>query len=68
MVSSSHLLFINSGAYFFCVVEKEVVAKDNADVLQQLGVNAFLLENLVDVGAVTMQLTGKPRYVSVLPA
>jgi hypothetical protein len=61
-------VFINSGAYFFCVVEKEVVAEDDTDVLQQLGVNALFLENLVDVGAVTMQLTGKPRYVSVLPA
>jgi hypothetical protein len=59
---------IKRGAYFFCVVEKEVVAEDDADVLKQLGVDAFLLENLVDVGAVTMQLAGKPSHGRVLPA
>ena len=42
--------------------------KDDTDVLKQLGVNAFLLENLVDIGAVKMQLAGKPCYGPVLPA
>ena len=42
--------------------------EDDADVLKQLGVDAFLLENLIDVGAVTTQLTRKPSHGSVLPA
>ena len=42
--------------------------EDDADVLKQLGVNAFFLENLIYVGAVTTQLCGKPSHGPVLPA
>ncbi len=44
------------------------MSEDDADILQQQGVDAFLLENLVDIGAVKMQLAGKPCYGPVLPA
>ena len=42
--------------------------EDDADVHKQPGVDAFPLENLIDVGAVTMQLAGKPSHGPVLPA
>lgn len=42
--------------------------EDNADLLKQHGVYAFLLENLVDISSATMQLAGKPSHGPVLPA
>jgi hypothetical protein len=44
------------------------VLEDNADILKQQSVNAFLLEKFVDIGSTTMQFACKPDCGPVLPA
>ena len=48
------------------IIKKEIVLKYGADFLKQGGVNALLFENLIDIGAITMQHGGKPCHSSSL--
>ena len=62
------LLGIIRHLHLIYIIEKEIVLKYGADFLKQCCVYAFLLENLVDIGAITMQHVGKPCHGSSLSA
>ena len=48
------------------VVGKEVVLEDDGDAQEQLRVNGWPLENLVDIGAVAIKFAGEPTDGSLL--
>lgn len=55
-------------AHFLAIEQEEVAAQHGTDTLQQYRVNAFSLEDIVYVGAVTWEPFGQPRHAVSLPA
>ena len=59
-------MFFLTIAIFLTIKGKEVAVQDNADALQQAGVDALALEDVVHIGAVTVQLVGEPGGATLL--
>ena len=53
-------------AHCLAIEHKEVAAQHGTDALQQYRVDAFTLEDIIHVGAVTVQFVGKPGHTSLL--
>ena len=51
---------------FLAIKGKEIAVQDSADAFQQAGVDALTLEDIIHVGAVTVQFVGKPGHTSLL--
>ena len=56
-------------AYFILAIEREEVAAQHiTDALQQYRVDAFSSEDVIHVGAVTVEALGKPGHTASLTA
>jgi len=51
---------------FLTIKGKEVAMQDDADALEQAGIYALALEDVIHVGTVAVQLVCKPWYTSFL--
>ena len=58
--------FIFHVVVFLAIECKEVAVQDDADALQQACVDALPLEDVVHIGAVTVQLVGEPGGATLL--
>lgn len=58
--------FIFHVVVFLAIEGKEVTVQDDTDALQQACVDTLALEDIVHVGAVTMQLVGEPGHTPLL--
>lgn len=54
--------------FILAIEQEEVAAQHSTDALQQHRVDAFSLEDIVYVGAVTWDPFGQPRHAVSLPA
>ena len=59
-------MFFLTIAIFLIIKGKEVAVQDDADALQQACVDALPLEDVVHIGAVTVQLVGEPGGATLL--
>jgi len=59
-------MFFHVIAILLTIKGKEVAVQDDADALQQAGVDALALEDVVHIGAVTVQLVGEPGHTPLL--
>ena len=59
-------MFFHVIAILLTIKGKEVAVQDDADALQQACVDALTLEDVVHVGAVTVQLVGEPGHPPLL--
>ena len=59
-------IFFHITAIYLTVKGEEVAVQDEANALQQAGIDALALEDIIHVGAVTVQFVGKPGHTSLL--
>ena len=51
---------------FLTIKGKEVAMQDDADALEQAGIYALALEDVIHVGTVAVQLGGQPSHAALL--
>lgn len=51
---------------FLTIKGKEVAMQDDADALEQAGIYALALEDVIHIGTVAVQLGGQPSHAALL--
>ena len=49
-------------SHFGFVQGKEIVVQDFRNLIKKVCINAFAIENAINIGAVEVQFLGEPRY------
>ena len=61
-------IWLQFGVKLLGIEDEEVAHQYGGDAHQQAGVEALLVEDAIDIGAVARQAAGKPGHAALLPA